>query len=317
MEIYKSEDGKVTKYIHTDGSETAIKTVSSCNNIIDSSTNSIITEEVDKEKFSVFMSSSVGCPLKCSFCHLTINNYPYVKLTEAQLLSNFKEALLHKISEEPALRKRYIKLSCMGMGDAFLRDPYDVRMTSLRMLRHAVGDMGIQGIDGVDISTILPPCKGWQHQLGSLDDDLRRFKMNPNNPKGRSRARLFYSLISAIDRKSLIPAGNDIAVDLKALNAFNLWYNIDVITHNLILKDFDNVSAFEINHTVGMLNRFLPSAEFRILRYNKNDKSSFMESKDFVKVASEYNKRLKKVKIQTSQGEDVKASCGMFICKHN
>lgn len=141
--------------------------------------------------------------------------------------------------------------------------------------------------------------------------------MNPNNPSGRSRVRLFYSLASATDRKSLIPAGNDIAVDLKTLNAFNLWYNIDVITHNLILKDFVSMNAFDIKHTVGMLNRFLPSAEFRILRYNKNDKSNLMESRDFVKVASEYNKRLKKVKIQTSQGEDVKASCGMFMCKHN
>lgn len=314
MKIYKSKDTNITKYVHDNGAETAIKVVSSCNNDIDESTNTIITNEIDKEKFSVFVSSSSGCPLKCKFCYLTLNEQPYTKLTEDQIFNNFKEALHNKILEEPTLRKRYIKLSWMGMGDAFLRDPYDVRQTSLRMLRYAIGDLGIYGIDGVDISTIMPSCRGWQHQLGSLDDDLRRYKMNPNNPVNRSRVRLFYSLISSWNREIIIPSGNNVINDLYSLRIFRDWYNIDVILHSLILKNI-NDKLTDVESMDITLHNYLPNAEFRILRYNKHDKSEYTEPENFIEIAKEYKKRLGKVKIQTSKGEDVKASCGMFICK--
>jgi 23S rRNA (adenine2503-C2)-methyltransferase len=315
MEVYKTKDGLVTKYVHDDGSETAIKTVSSCGNVLNKITGEIGHVDVDREKFSVFISSSVGCPIGCKFCYLTIKKYPYRKLSGEEIFNNFKEAITHALSENPALRKKYIKLSWMGMGDPMLRDPYELRRDTIKFIKFAVGDKGIFGLDGVDIGTVLPPCRGWQHQLGTLDDYLRRYRCNPNNVGKRSRVRIFYSLHSSFhfDRMKLIPIVTPyLNNSIEMLKSFNEWYNIDVILHHMFLdkvNDFDD----EIKRisTISKNTGF----EVRILRYNECENSPYKESKRFDEILKLCGKHLPKVKYQVSAGSEIKASCGQFLCK--
>ena len=115
FDVYRSNDGTVSKYIHEDGSETAIKLVKSVQSVLNPITNEIETRESDRNKYSIFISSSVGCFMKCKFCHLTMKNAKHIKLPEEQVLSNLKEAMEDIINFNPDIKNRYVKLSWMGM----------------------------------------------------------------------------------------------------------------------------------------------------------------------------------------------------------
>ena len=50
MEVYRTQDDQVSKYIHDSGAETAIKTVSSCDNVVNKITGNVDLIEVDRNK---------------------------------------------------------------------------------------------------------------------------------------------------------------------------------------------------------------------------------------------------------------------------
>ena len=49
--------------------------VKSVQNIFNPLTNEIESRESDRNKYSIFISSSVGCFMKCKFCHLTLKKF--------------------------------------------------------------------------------------------------------------------------------------------------------------------------------------------------------------------------------------------------
>ena len=219
MKTYLSEDLLTSKHIHTDLSETCIKTVPS---LIAHPTKEDLVEEVDRNKYSLFVSHSSGCPFKCKFCYLAIDEVPFVKTPRIRRLGNIWEALEHRVEHDPSLRDRYIKLCWMGMGEPILQPEvlYEETMTLLdEIMIHRLA----KGVDGVDISTILPNIKSddWVHTLSLLNKSLSEYPLNPHNKqaenvgegstfvryKERSIFRLFYSLHSAIQstRDEIIP----------------------------------------------------------------------------------------------------------------
>jgi adenine C2-methylase RlmN of 23S rRNA A2503 and tRNA A37 len=112
MEVYRTINGHVAKYVHDDGSETAIKTTPpgevGCGGY-----GSI------GNKYNIFISTSVGCPVSCKFCYLTVKKCPYHKLTARDVVLNVLDALTAELKERPGLRDMYTKISWMGMGDGF------------------------------------------------------------------------------------------------------------------------------------------------------------------------------------------------------
>jgi adenine C2-methylase RlmN of 23S rRNA A2503 and tRNA A37 len=114
MHIRRSDSGLVTKYIHDDGSETVIKSVSSCGNKLSTNGDRVDVTEIDRNKYSMFVSSSVGCPLKCKFCALTKMAHPYKKLTNTDITSNIKEALQDTFEFDRDVGRKFLKLSYMG-----------------------------------------------------------------------------------------------------------------------------------------------------------------------------------------------------------
>jgi adenine C2-methylase RlmN of 23S rRNA A2503 and tRNA A37 len=315
MEIYRTEDGKVSKYVHDDGSETVIKSANSCGSTINKVTGKTETINIDKNKFSVFISSSVGCNLGCKFCYLTINDCPYRKLSISEIFNNVKDALSAEVQEKPELRKKYLKLSWMGMGDAFLLDPVELRRVSNRILTWAIRDKGVAiGVDGVDIATIMPVSKpGWPHHLAALNDDCFNYRINPHS-KGKSNLRIFYSMHKFSDRKLLIPSSrfSDSANDLQLLNQFRQWYGVDIILQHLFIGG-ENDTKEDLTNIKSAINCLIPDAELRILRFNACEGSPYKESKKFNKLVKLYSKELPKVKFQISHGSEINAACGQFI----
>ena len=130
MRTYPSEDKQVTKHVHDDGSETCIKTVPS----LDTKPNDqgeVELAVVDRNKYSIFVSDSKGCPLNCQFCYLTIDEVPFQKLTYVDLTRNIMDAVHHRVESEPEIVNRYVKLCWMGMGEPILKTPAPKTITFL------------------------------------------------------------------------------------------------------------------------------------------------------------------------------------------
>lgn len=315
MQIRRSDSGLVVKYIHDDGSETVIKSVNSCGNKVSEKGNSVDVTEIDRNKYSMFVSSSVGCPLKCKFCALTQKGYPYKKLTNNDIVSNVKDTLQNEFEFNRYIGGKFLKLSYMGMGDALLLEPRRLRCLTKEILRVACVDGPYaKGIDGVDISTVVPrKHKGWPFQLGLLNEDLyNRYRMNPD-AVGRSPVRLFYSLH---DRHGAVVSdknymSKDLIYDIKFLTELTYTFGIDVIIHHMFL-DGVNDADDQVSRLLDFLWHFLPFVQLRILRYNDFKDSPYKNSTRFDELVLKCHKEFTNVKYQVSLGTDIGASCGTF-----
>ena len=328
MTIYVSEDKQVTKHVHLDGSETCIKTVPSLDVTAVAGSGEVTYHTVDRDKYSVFISDSCGCPLNCSFCYLTIDEVPYRKLREHEVFRNLAEAVVERVALEPEIKSRYIKLCWMGMGEAIIR-PLTVARTTIEFLDWIKVHNYAMGLDGVDISTVLPDINDhWIDEFIALNRILSSdaYELNPKNRKAdnvapgstfvtytdRSVFRVFYSLHSAVQetRDFIIPNAMSLANAAPRLRLL-ADNGVDVIFHHMFLEGI-NDSEQELEELVRFMNQF-PDSELRILRYNKHEDSSIRESYTFEECMCYLAGKVAKIKVQVSQGADVKSACGQFI----
>lgn len=309
MEVYRTENGHVAKYVHDDGSETAIKTIpegevgcGGYGNI--------------GNKYNIFISSSVGCPVNCKFCYLTVKKCPYHKLSAKAITLNVLDALNNELEVRPELRNMYTKLSWMGMGDAFLdlETVYDVTEDLIQYIQSF--EMSA-GIDGVDIATTLPKIPTSDiNYVRALSDCVWDAHLNPKRAyiKGTNRQpfRIFYSLHSAKEdiRESLIPHSVDVLEAVNYLKQLELQ-GITVILHHMFF-DGVNDDLEDVHYILSLLTLF-NNIELRLLRFNKCDGTSFEESKNFDKLVDLLYETHRNIKTQISPGEEVFASCGMFL----
>ena len=324
VETYKNKDETIHKFIHDSGAETTIKQVASCVPHVDN--DKIVIDEVDRNKASVFLSMSVGCQQNCKFCFLTAKKFHYMHLTDEEIIENTIEAI-----EAIDITDKYLKLSFMGMGDAFCVGNNIYRIAT-KILILAINYKLIKGLDGIDIGTSFPRVLNRNtdivNQIGMLTEwiDVRDVKMNPihkytdtsepgRNHIYRTPVRLFISLHGVDDktRKSIMPKTDDL---------FNILL---FITDHLsfIDKIFHYVCLDDINDSDGQINKLVKifegnlfwNHELRILRYNKCTGSLFNESKRFDSIIKKLSESNVKFKYQLSPGNEIKASCGQFVCR--
>ncbi len=327
LNTYITDDHTVIKLIHDDDSETAIKIQESQLQNINPITGKLETFQVDRNKYSVFISASAGCPMKCSFCHLTIKNAKFKKLTRDEILNNLKSAIEEAIKYNTSLSDKYVKLSWMGMGEAIL-DPEGVRDISLSFIEWLLKYDLAKGLDGVDLSTVMPDIKGLNlSALAELNQELKKYNINPKNYMAdniqlstfkeyphRSPLRLFYSIhaINPKIRNILVPNTKDIIESALILNEWSNNSQANVILHQLIL-DGKNDSWDEISNLVSFINTYFQNNELRVLRYNVCLKSQDMETQHFNEIIKYLSQHIKYLKVQVSPGKEVSAACGQFI----
>lgn len=328
FDVFRNEDGSVSKYIHEDGSETAIKLVKSTQNVLNPITNKIETITSDRNKYSIFISSSVGCYMKCKFCHLTLKNSEFIKITSEQVLNNLKEAISDAVLFNPEIKNRYIKLSWMGMGDA-INNPEMVRDVTIGTLNWVFENNFAVGLDGVDLSTVLPPLKNkkWIQIFHDLESTLKKYKINPiysmDNMEFSSGAyshknifRLFYSLESGIQEKRdiVIPNAMKLEEAIIQLKEYESSGKYPVIFHQLLVENL-NDSEENVESIIRFINENFKDNELRVLRYNFCAKSSYKESDRFPRQIKLISDRVNFLKVQVSPGTEVSAACGQFIVK--
>jgi len=333
-----SDDYTVTKIVHDDDSETAIKTVSSCDTCL-TEDGEFQLNETDRNKFSVFISDSVGCYMKCSFCYLTLKDMKYKKIQAPNLQTNFVEAIRERIhagfdTDLPAIHEKFMKLCWMGMGDAFV-NTQKVKDETEFMLDYAMSKNFTRGLDGVDLSTVIPKVKNIEETLKSLKEletVLQKYPLNPHNDvlvhrnsefsntettyPNRSRFRLFYSLHSAVQetRDQLIPNAMPIDQAIPALIEYSENNKYNVIFHHMFIDGFNDTDE-EVTALIDLIAQYdLDDYELRILRYNTCEVSTFMhESNHFKNIIKRLINVHPHVKVQISAGSEVKAACGQFL----
>ena len=329
MEVFRNDDNTVAKFLHDDGSETAIKSVSSCNTIIDQVTGELHANDVDRKKFSIFASSSVGCMMKCKFCYLTIKEAKYKRHTVHSIDDNISMAVEHEITENPGIVDRYLKLCWMSSGEDHMIMPERTRFLTGYMVDKFISKKFALGLDGVDLATVMPPgsTSEWKEHFGLLEKDLAKFDINPNNSRVvhssnsysndlvRSRFRIFYSLHSAIqeERDSLIPKARPIAEAVRELEEFNDETGCNIIFHHMFMSG-QNDSDRSVDALLEFMSK-RPQHELRILRYNSCTYSPFPESEKFNEIVARLSREVPRLKVQISVGKEVSAACGQFIVK--
>jgi adenine C2-methylase RlmN of 23S rRNA A2503 and tRNA A37 len=328
MEIFRSEDGSVSKYIHEDGSETAIKLVKSIQNIVNPLTKQIETRKTERNKYSIFISSSVGCYMKCKFCHLTLKNSKHIKIDEDTVLNNLKEAIENKVLFSPEMKNKYVKLSWMGMGDA-INKPEMVYNVTLKLLDWIFENGYALGLDGVDLSTVMPKLNNnnWIPIFHKLENELHKYSLNPvysmdniEYTNGfyshKNIFRLFYSVESAIQekRENVIPNAMPIVDAIKNLKEYEQNGRYTLILHHLLVHDLNDTEE-ELQSLIQLVNNNFKDNELRILRYNFCSKSNYKESERFLNQIRDLSKYINFIKVQVSPGTEVSAACGQFIVK--
>lgn len=298
MNVLKSEDELSYKFQHDNMSETTIKLISGC------------TDYEDESKFTVFISTSVGCQIGCKFCYLNYSNLKFKQLDDTIITSNTLEAIKYVINENPHLKEKYIKLSWMGMGDA-LTHFVNIELSSTAILDELLENKLVKGLDCVDISSTFPSNFIKPELIRMLKSVLLKY---PRNPKRDSPLRMFFSLISCnmATRKKVIPLSYDNGYD-PFLVLLDYKKYIPIFFHNILLEGINN-NELDIIYTIDVLNEDFKDCELRILRFNQHPDCPIEESKSFndnIKLIME-NAEIK-VKLQRSPGKDIKGSCGQFL----
>jgi adenine C2-methylase RlmN of 23S rRNA A2503 and tRNA A37 len=326
MQIFRTDDHTVTKFVHHDGSETAIKCVPSQSTFWDRESAQIETHLSDRQKYSLFISSSTGCYMACKFCHLTTKGSVYRKLDHARVLANLKEALTAELTRAPELALRYIKVCWMGMGDA-LNQPVMVRELTLELLDWVMAQGFAKGLDGVDVSSVLPKVSDrWIEEFARLNEELGRFPLNPESGRieqaqfstkqfyvNRSRFRLFFSLHSSAQatREIMVPNATPLAQAIPLLKRF-ADTGCDLLLHQLFVQGL-NDSAAEAQGVVDFMAAHFPHAELRILRYNADENADYREWPEIEQAFALLAQNLDRLKVQESAGSQVSAACGQFL----
>lgn len=329
FDVYRSNDGTVSKYIHEDGSETAIKLVKSIQSVLNPITNTIETRESDRNKYSIFISSSVGCFMKCKFCHLTMKNSKHIKLPEEQVLRNLKEAIEDVINFNPEVKNRYVKLSWMGMGDA-VNKPEMVYNVTINLLDWLLENEYTTGLDGVDLSTVMPNMKDkrWIKIFHELEKKLQDYPINPvykmdnieytnNQYSHKNIFRLFYSIGSAIQDKKedVIPNAMSLIDASSILREYQQDNKYSVILHHVLVDGLNDTDE-ELDALIEFVNKDFVDNELRILRYNYcSIKNSYKESEFITEQVRKLSDNINFLKVQISPGTEVSAACGQFIVK--
>lgn len=303
-ELYLTQDGKIAKYVHVDGSETAIKTLPK---------DDISCSGINRNKWNVFASCSVGCQIGCKFCFLTVKKFPFQKLSVDQISINVISAITEELKRRPELKDIPMNLSWMGMGDPWL-DMNSIFRATKNIIENT--KFLVKEIEGVDIASTFYNNSNTEQTISNLNslDRLKEYVNNLSNLTSkedinRTNVRLFYSLhsVDLESRLSIIPTNIYPFSFFDQLSVFH-----DVIFHCIFL-DGINDSYYQIEKLIHIMKQ-RRNVQLRILRYNKCPNSPYRESKNFDNIIKYlYSELGDKLKVQESPGSEISAACGMFL----
>lgn len=255
----------------------------------------------EENYFVCYLSSQSGCNKGCRFCHLTATKQTtFEDVDHNGFLEQAEEVFQHYRKEAPA---KIVHFNFMARGEVLANS------NILSDADHTLYKLGEKAVSEnlspkFNLSTIMPR---------TFDKDLSDvFKIVTPT--------IYYSLYSVEDkfRKQWLPAAMPVEEALKRLRDYQKISKKMVKIHYAIIKD-QNDSATGTFDMLDMIEKHNLVCEFNVVRYNpfspeqgvEADESVIQELFEIIK--TRWHGRAKMI---TRVGEDVKASCGMFVEKN-
>ena len=274
------------------------------------------------DKIISYLSSSSGCPQKCTFCYLTQNGESKTlhHVTPDEYVEQAKYSLEYFCNDlfgQSGLTKR-VNFNFMSRGSPLATkhviNDYPTIYTKLHNLAEQY-----HLNSKINISTIMP------HNIMNrrLMDIFQLYPVN-----------LYYSLWSVNDawRKKNMPGAMDYRLALKKLLEYqqqckhfcdnNKYKLSDIFTltiHGGFIKD-ENDQEQNIEKMAHVLqNSGLENVKFNLVRFNPHQNLKWEESNQLAKIFNTINNALgnhNRSYLVPRVGPDVYASCGMFVNGH-
>jgi 23S rRNA (adenine2503-C2)-methyltransferase len=245
----------------------------------------------DKDKYTLCISTQIGCPIKCQFCatgHIGLKR----SLTFGEILAQFVYAIRNtegKISN----------VVFMGMGEPFLN--YENTLYALKILNMPIGGNISKRKLTISTSGILPSLKKYV--------------------KNKEKYRLAFSLGSPFEevRKKLMPGVKhyplkEILHQLY-LHSKTAGKNVRITIEYVLIPNIndDKESAYA---TIKIAKNL--KAKINIIPYNPIPNANFKKAsqKDTIRFYSYFKDANLTVTIRKSYGNDISASCGQLYAKY-
>jgi len=250
-----------------------------------------------KDYFVIYISSQSGCGQGCRMCHLTrTGQMRYMNATKIQIIEQAKQVMDYYKECEPAQTVHY---NFMARGEPL--DSPNVDGELLLELAKLATDNELY--PKFKISTIMPK--------GQENIDLAK-RFSPMNPD------IYYSFYSTSPqfRRIWLPRAMDYKVALNMLKEYQQKTHKLVKIHGPLI-DGKNSSISCIDGMVDAIKNEELNVDWNIVRYNPFADRWGAEAPDHqIRNTATYIKKLlpsAQVKIIPKVGQDVYASCGMFV----
>lgn len=254
---------------------------------------SVLIPVAQKNRFTVCVSTQVGCSLTCSFCATgkmkRIRNLDAAEIVDQYIQVN-KQCL--EVHGTPLSNVVY-----MGMGEPLLNYREVLRSTELLTSPDAIG----LGTKRITVSTA-----GIAKMIKQLGDDQVKFN-------------LALSLHAADDKKrnEIMPINeqNNLEILMEALEYF-YFKTQNEITYEYIAFNQFNDHNLDAQHLVQLCKRNFP-VKVNIIEYNPIEGVEFIKTpQDRLNQFAEYlYTRGVHVTVRKSRGKDIDAACGQLANK--
>lgn len=252
----------------------------------------------EENKASFYVSIQSGCNQGCRMCHLTkTKQTKFINATADDIIEQLKPVVEHYKKTVPA---NIVHINYMARGEFF--DNPNVNKEFLEKISAYLDDEGI-GSHIHLISTIMP-----------LSLNTSVINSDPIGSLLTNRCRVYYSLYSTDPdwRRSWFPKAMSYTEALILLRLYSDKGG-EVRIHLPFIKG-QNDCEEEVRNIVRAVRDSELKCKFNIVRYNDFDgtyeESDYEHIMFLSNVISEYGYS---VKVVTKVGEDVAASCGMFV----
>ena len=254
-----------------------------------------------EEYISIYVSSHGGCKMGCKFCYLTALNQTYFKHATIEDYDTQLRIVYNHYQMERDKTATCVNINYMARGEPLAN----------KVILNNFGEWYERSKEICDnikvkhnVSTIMPNTVKY-HKMSEIF--------------GKNEVYMYYSLYSVNPkfRKFWLPNAMDYNIALDKLKEFQ-EYNNQQITFHWAFIEGENDQIDDMKKLADVLRMYKFNGKFNLVRFNPPPKSPYREPhldklRELFQIVNDGLNNNPRSKIVGRVGEDIYASCGMFI----